>query len=78
VFEDTPEHRLFRTRRAGNRSPQLTGVEVNEKYAVVRPEDWTELEELARRKRRLTLVKKLSRRFMGRFETLTPPGASTR
>ena len=50
VFEDTPEHRLFRdeTGRVIDLH-KLPGVEVNEKYAVVRPEDWTELEELARK-----------------------------
>ncbi len=50
VFEDTPEHRLFRdeTGRVID-FHKLTGVEVNQKYAVVHPEDWNELEELARK-----------------------------
>lgn len=50
VFEDTLEHTLYKDE--GGRVIDLhkrTGVEVNQKYAVSRPEDWCALEELAKK-----------------------------
>jgi hypothetical protein len=50
VLEDTPEHTLYRAENG--RVIDLhksSGVEVNDTYSVTRPEDWSELEELARR-----------------------------
>ncbi|MGA2805064.1 MAG: uroporphyrinogen decarboxylase family protein [Acidimicrobiales bacterium] len=50
VLEDTAEHTLYRDEggRVINRH-KWSGVEVNDTYAVTRPEDWPELEALARR-----------------------------
>ena len=50
VLEDTPEHTLYRAENG--RIIDLhkrSGVAINQAYSVTRPEDWTELEELARR-----------------------------
>ncbi len=49
VFEDTPEHTLYRDEggRVIDRH-KWSGVEVNDTYAVTRTEDWPELEQLAR------------------------------
>ncbi len=50
VLEDTAEHTLYRDEggRVISRH-KWSGVEVNDTYAVRRPEDWPELEALARR-----------------------------
>jgi hypothetical protein len=50
VFEETPDRRLFRDEggRVIDRHKR-TGVDVNHSYALRRPEDWPELEEMARK-----------------------------
>jgi hypothetical protein len=50
TLEDTAEHTLYRDEggRVIDRH-KWSGVEVNDTYAVTRPEDWPELEALARR-----------------------------
>ena len=73
VLEDAPGHTRYRDQ--SSRVVELhkrTGVLVNERYSVDRPEDWFELEELARKKKPTTMTPTSSRWSMALCETDKP------